>query len=532
MSQTFLQTLSRHRQATALMMVVAGAVAFSTVASHDAAFAQPSPPEVMEGEGEGEGEPDKQAAEQPAQQKQEAATGDNAAATPDGASDAAAGAAEKNAGGTPASAAESAEPTEATADNAQSAQRAGEDSGAAKQEQAAPQRAEADADVPAQAAAQADDAIETTGKPDTPPPSSPVAASPSEPAATEEAEPKTLTVATWSGAYGEAQRDVVIAGFKAARSVAVDVIERKNEEPIDLAAGLDGALPDAAEFSGGEIDAGCKAGQLAKLDDGDSQMIAPAIARDFLPGSLKPCGIGAFAWSHVFAVNPNAFKKGKPESLAEAFDTKRFPGKRAFLKKPDFLMEAALMADGANPEEVYELLASEAGRQRAFAKLDSLGEDIVWFDSAKAAMQALAKGEAAIGQSFSGRAFFSAARGKPVEIIWDGQIYAMTYWAIPSNSPRQALARAFLQFATQPQQLAAVAQRFPYGPTRTSAIALTERHATVGMDLKGFLPTAPGNMENALAADESWWSENRETIEAAFAEWMAKPKVKEADKSE
>lgn len=337
---------------------------------------------------------------------------------------------------------------------------------------------------------------------------------------------KKLTVTTWSGAYGQAQRDVVIERFKAKQSVSVVVVERNGTDPIDLTTASRNALPDAAEFSGEEIDAGCRTGQLVKLEDGGADsIVAPAVATDFLPGSLKPCGIGAFAWSHVLAVNRAAFEKRKPETLSDVFDTKRFPGKRAFIKEPRFLMEVALMADGAKPEEVYELLRSAEGRQRAFAKLDSIRDDILWVSDSKAAMEALASGDAAIAQSFSGRAFFAAARGAPIEIIWDGQIYAMTYWAIPAKSPKQKLARAFLNFAVEPQQLAAVAQRFPYGPTRTSALALTKRHLAAGLDLEAYLPTTPANLKTALSVDDMWWAENKTGLETAFAEWMAKPAV-------
>ncbi|MBU1211407.1 MAG: extracellular solute-binding protein [Alphaproteobacteria bacterium] len=339
-----------------------------------------------------------------------------------------------------------------------------------------------------------------------------------------EADMTKLRVATWPGGYGEAQRAVVIERFKAKRSISIDVVERNGKDPIDLTPDSGSLLPDAAEFSGEEIDAGCRAGQLLRLEDGSTNsIVAPAITSDFLPGSLKPCGIGAFAWSHILAVNPSAFENSKPESLTDVFDVKRFPGKRAFMKEPRFLMEVALMADGAEPAQVYDLLGSEDGLQRAFAKLASIRDDILWVGDSQAAMEAVAKGDAVIAQSFSGRAFFAAARGAKIEIIWDGQIYAMTYWAIPSKSPRQELARAFLDFATEPQQLAAVAQRFPYGPTRTSALALTKRHLSAGLDLEAYLPTAPVNLKTALSVDEGWWAKNGERLEAAFAGWIAKP---------
>ena len=357
-----------------------------------------------------------------------------------------------------------------------------------------------------------------------------------EPAASEP-EPNKLNVAIWSGAYGAAQKEVVINRFKAKRDIDVDVTVRTNGAPIDLGEGKPGVSLDAGEFSAVEIEAGCSAGQLVKIATGEHAHAvtgSDGARADFLPGSLKPCGIGTFAWSHVIAINRKAFKKQKPQRLVDLFDAKRFPGKRALIKDPRFLLETALMADGVLPGEVYGLLATTGGQDRAFARLDQIKKQIIWVDSSKAAIKALGSGDAAIAQTFSGRAFFSVARGLPLDIIWDGQIYSMTYWAIPTKSTRQDLALEFLRFATEPQQMAAIAQRFPYGPTRTSALALTKRHMTAGLDLGAFLPTAPENLTTALEHSETWWRDNRDNVEMRFMAWLSgveAPKVDEAQKA-
>ncbi len=345
-------------------------------------------------------------------------------------------------------------------------------------------------------------------------------------------EPNKLKIAIWSGAYGAAQQEVVVKRFKTKRDVDVEVIIRSREVPIDLEGEDRDASLDAVEFSAAELETGCSAGQLLEIATGDRAHDvtgSDAARADFLPGSLKPCGIGVFAWSHVMAVDPTQFQKDKPQSLADIFDIERFPGKRALIKDPRFLLETALMADGALPGEVYGLLSTAEGQNRALAKLAELGEEILWVDTSRQAVAALASGNAAIAQTFSGRAFFAVARGLPLEIIWDGQIYSMTYWAIPAKSTRQELAREFLRFATEPQQLAAIAQRFPYGPTRTSALALAKRHLTAGVDLDGFLPTAPENLSTALAYEEGWWRDHRHKADARFAAWLVELNTKETD---
>ena len=45
-------------------------------------------------------------------------------------------------------------------------------------------------------------------------------------------------------------------------------------------------------------------------------------------------------------------------------------------KQPQGNLEWALLADGVKPEEVYSLLETEAGRERAFAKLDTIKSEV------------------------------------------------------------------------------------------------------------------------------------------------------------
>ncbi|MCH9808688.1 MAG: extracellular solute-binding protein [Alphaproteobacteria bacterium] len=328
-----------------------------------------------------------------------------------------------------------------------------------------------------------------------------------------------FTVATWSGAYGQALKTAVVDRFRADVTGQVEVVERTRTNLAEFSAATGGLGFDALEVSAAEADAGCKSGRLVKLDS--LAALSSDADGDFLEGGLKPCGIGAFAWSQVVVFNPGAFDNQQPSTLADVFDIKRYPGKRALIRNPRFLLEMALLADGAAPGEVYELLINADGRKRAFRKLATLFGHIHWAENSTAALDAMAQGKATIAQTFSGKAFFAAARGAPLEIIWDGQIYEMTYWAISNDSPRKKQAEAFIKFATEPKQLAAVAQRIPYGPVRKSAVALTKRHVTVGIKLDRFLPTAAGNMQRALAKDDAWWSQNETALKAEFDAWLS-----------
>ncbi|MEQ8823900.1 MAG: extracellular solute-binding protein [Filomicrobium sp.] len=326
---------------------------------------------------------------------------------------------------------------------------------------------------------------------------------------------KKLRVAVWSGAFGEAQKSVVLKRFSKEKSIDVAVVERNGRDTLILSDNAQANTFDAGLFSSLEIRDGCKSGRLARLENG-----AARAADDYLAGSLLDCGIGSFAWSHVFAANRDAFRKRKPKTLSDVFNQKRFPGKRALIKSSKFLLESALLADGAAGDEIYGLLATEEGRVRAFEKLSQIKSDILWVDTPAEAMELFKSGEAVFAQTFSGRAFFAAVHGSPVDVIWDGQIYSMSYWGISADAKNAELARDFVRFATEPQQLAGVAQRFPYGPTRTAALALSKRHLTAGIDLEPFLPTTPENLKTALELDQGWWRDNGSDVEADFKVWL------------
>ena len=131
---------------------------------------------------------------------------------------------------------------------------------------------------------------------------------------------------------------------------------------------------------------------------------------DFLPGTLTDCGVGSIVWSTILAVRDDKFSGGKPTAVKDFFDLHNFPGKRGAMKKPQTLLEWALIADGVDNADVYAVLASEEGVTRAFAKLDTIKDEIVWWDSHAQAPQLLADGEVSMTMAANGRIFDAIQR--------------------------------------------------------------------------------------------------------------------------
>jgi putative spermidine/putrescine transport system substrate-binding protein len=329
-----------------------------------------------------------------------------------------------------------------------------------------------------------------------------------------------LSIATWSGAYGEAQQRAFIAPFTENTGYDVstvtydgdyDELEKQGNEPEWSVVDLNGA----------DMVRACNDGLLERLDDGFLEAAANggSVSDDFLPGAVHECGIGSMAWSAVLVTDQRL--EHKPASLQDFFDTGNFPGKRILPKQPRYSLELALMADGVAPDEVYDVLKTTQGQDRAFAKLSSIKDDIIWWDDPADVLGRIVNREAIMGLAFNGRAFMSiVASEQPLEIVWDHQIYTYDYWSIPRGAEFQDQAREFIGFATSPKSLAAQSNWLPYGPSRRSAAALVGSHPELGIDMKSFLPTHEDHLANALVLNDAFWAENEPAIAERFAEWV------------
>ncbi|MGB0844781.1 MAG: extracellular solute-binding protein, partial [Alphaproteobacteria bacterium] len=220
-------------------------------------------------------------------------------------------------------------------------------------------------------------------------------------------------------------------------------------------------------------------------------------------------------WSTVFAFDTTKFDSA-PTTMADFFDTDKFPGKRGLRKNPKANLEMALMADGVAAADVYDTLSTAEGVDRAFAKLSSIKDDIVWWEAGAQPPQMLADGEVAMSTAYNGRLFNAIVNeGKPFEIVWDGQIFDLDLWVVPKGAPNYDDALEFLAFSTDTKRLADQTNYISYGPARKSSSAL------IKPELLPHMPTAPANFTNPLQNDFQWWADNQEDMNERFNAWLA-----------
>src|SRR5580704_6265028 len=99
-----------------------------------------------------------------------------------------------------------------------------------------------------------------------------------------------------------------------------------------------------------------------------------------------PYSVAYEFYSSVLAYSQTRYPAGAtPDSWADFWDVKKFPGRRALRNHPLATLEAALMADGVAPDQLYPLDVD-----RAFKKLEEIKPYItVWWTSGAQSAQLL-----------------------------------------------------------------------------------------------------------------------------------------------
>lgn len=332
---------------------------------------------------------------------------------------------------------------------------------------------------------------------------------------------KSLTIATWGGAYGRSQEIAFANPFSEKTGITVALVSHKGSF---AGLGSPGQSPqwDLVDIGSAELERACAAGHLVRFG---IQELADAGAEglsreDFRQGAFHDCGIASVAWSAVIVYNREAYAKKAPAGPKDFFDVEKFPGRRALPRGPRYTLELALLADGAAPEEIYQLLDTDAGVTRAFSMLDKIRSEIVWWDRGYEPVKKLADQTVTQALAFNGRVFQAIARDNlPLAIVWSGQIYDLDYWAIPKGTTTKQTALKFIAFATQAERLADQARWFPYGPMRRSALSAIGNHPEADVAMAPFVPTMDEHMEQALRINATWWEKNEERLSARLAAW-------------
>lgn len=321
-----------------------------------------------------------------------------------------------------------------------------------------------------------------------------------------------ITITSWGGTYQDGQRVTYFEPFAAKTGTKVTE-ETYSGELAKIKAQVDGGdvIWDVVDVDSNMIANGCDEGLFEVLDY--SRILDRS---KFVDGAATDCGVGTIVVTTVAAYDKTVFPEG-PKTVADFFDLKKFPGKRGLWKRPYVNLEWALIADGVAPADVYKLLATPEGVDRAFAKLDTIKSQIVWWEAGAQPAQLLADKEVAITSAWSGRIQTAISEEKkPFAVVWDAQALDFNFWAIPRGAKHLDQSYAFIAFASDAQVMANQSKVSAYGPTNKDAM----QH--IAPEVQATLPTAPDHMTNPLVYDAKFWGANSDALTLRFNNWLAK----------
>jgi putative spermidine/putrescine transport system substrate-binding protein len=316
-----------------------------------------------------------------------------------------------------------------------------------------------------------------------------------------------VVVVSWGGAYQDAQRKAHFEAFT--KATGIKIIEQQPTDYGKLQAMLknNNMEWDVVQVDGDVVPRGIKEGWFEKLD-----WSKIGKQEEFIPGTVGDFNVGNIQYSYIIAWNTKKWPADKgPQTWADVFDTKKFPGTRSLWKYAPGTIEAALLADGVAPDKLYPLDVD-----RALKKLDTIKNDIVWWDAGGKGAQLLNDGEVDIAALWSGRAYDAKLKGGPVGYTFNQGVLLTDSWIIPKGAKHVAEALEFIKFTATPKQQAELTKYIAYGWTHKDTGSL------VDAQILKELPSTPDNAKVGVVENYDWWGQNFDKVNEKFQAWLLK----------
>ncbi|MGF7162119.1 putative spermidine/putrescine transport system substrate-binding protein [Rhodoligotrophos appendicifer] len=302
-----------------------------------------------------------------------------------------------------------------------------------------------------------------------------------------------ITIASWGGNYQEALSKAVWQ--PTAEKLGIKILEDSTNGLADVRAQVSSGsvLWDITELT---ID-GCAQGQTEGLfEDLDYSVINKD---GFDPAVVQKTYIGLNYYSNVIGWNKDKFKDG-PQSWADFWDVEKFPGRRSLRNDPAEVLEAALLADGVAPDQLYPL-----DLDRAFKSLEKIKPHIsVWWSSGAQSAQLVADGEVDLIGAWNGRISAAVKSGAPFDFTFNQGLLIADCLVIPKGVKNKDLAMKALATAVSADILANLPQYIDYGPANLKAYDTGK----ITPEMAKSLNTSPENAKKQAVVRGDWWGEN------------------------
>jgi putative spermidine/putrescine transport system substrate-binding protein len=245
-------------------------------------------------------------------------------------------------------------------------------------------------------------------------------------------------------------------------------------------------------------------GLLEKVDKEAAKVdqLPPEIVREF--------GITSYSLGTNIVYRTDKFPNGGPQSWADFWDVKKFPGPRCMYDRSFSCLAFALLADGVPADKLYPM-----DIDRAFRKMSELKPHIkVWWREGSQSQQLIRDGEVDMIAMWSARAIDLIEANVPLELVWNGAEIYNSNLIVPKGDPNAKTAWEFCNFVAQAKPQAEFAMLLPYGPANLGARALmTEARLRQ-------TPAWPDNIRVSFKHDAAWLAPRLAQIRERWSQWL------------
>ena len=235
-----------------------------------------------------------------------------------------------------------------------------------------------------------------------------------------------------------------------------------------------------------------------------------AKADELPPQIVREYGITSYSLGTNIVYRKDKFPNGGPQSWADFWDAKRFPGPRCMYDRSYTCLAFALLADGVPVDKLYPM-----DLDRAFRKLSELKPHIkVWWREGSQSQQLIRDGEVDMIAMWSARAIDLIEDKVPVELVWNQAEIYHSNLLVPRGDPNAKAAWEFCNFVAQAKPQAEFAMMLPYGPANPGARALmTEARLRQ-------TPAWPDHIKMSFQHDAAWLAPRLAQIRERWTQWL------------
>jgi putative spermidine/putrescine transport system substrate-binding protein len=228
--------------------------------------------------------------------------------------------------------------------------------------------------------------------------------------------------------------------------------------------------------------------------------------KPILEGYASKYRVACMLYANVLAYNTEQIDS-PPSDWADFFDTQRFPGRRGVRKDPSETLEVALLGDGVPPENLYPLDVD-----RALNKLDTIRNQIVWWETGGQLQQQLAAGEVTLASAWNGRVQQEIETGTPVKSQWNQNLQTADYLVVPKGTTHKEQAMRLIAYCVSGKNNQRLSEFIAYAPINKESIP------KVDPQVASELPTAYRDV--GVTYNPEWWDNNRQAVVNKFNKWI------------